>query len=312
MAECWHPNPLRRPSAAELHERLEAIERHLPEPPPPPMDAGRRVLAQFGDSLPKGMANALRAGQRPEPVSFDRCSCVFSDIKGFTKLSATLPPKKVDDMVHRLFQRFEEAAERWSVTKIDTIGDCFVAVAGLPRPRTDHVLLATLFAHDCARAAAETLIDIDDPARGVCQVRIGVNSGPVVAGVTGGKFTIYGDTVNKAARMEALSAPGRVTVSETTRQALLETAESDKARAEVEARLVDRGRLKVKLEQYQAYFLEAPPISSRSVLCPPQAVDSLMSIPEYESDEATAVSSKAVSDEVASIDGSNDMAMGAV
>ena len=59
-------------------------------------------------------------------------------------------------------------------------------------------------------------------------------------------------------------------------------------------------------------FLEAPPISSRSVLCPPQAVDSLMSIPEYESDEATAVSSKAVSDEVASIDGSNDMAMGAV
>ena len=288
MSECWHQNPLRRPSAAELHERLEKIHDAMPEPPPPPMDAGRRLLSQFGTSLPGSMTKALQEGRRPDPVTYDCCSVVFSDIKGFTKLSASMTPEKVDAMVERLFVKFEAIAADRGVTKIDTIGDCFVAVAGLPKVCRDHALRATEFAHDCADAAAETLVDEENAQRGAVQVRFGINTGPVVAGVTGGKFTIYGDTVNVAARMEALSSPGKVNVAARTRQALLELCGTPRAKQMMAQRLHERGKLKVKLEEYPCWWLDKPPISSRSVLESQASTDSIPHDDDAEEDGAHA------------------------
>lgn len=162
--------------------------------------------------LPGPIAERLKAGETKIADSFAEVTVLFADIVGFTTLSAKATPRETVDMLNDLFTRFDEAAQRCGVEKIKTIGDAYMAVAGLPTPDPNHarriVMLALEMLEEVQAFSHETGGDIS--------VRIGVNSGPVCAGVVGSTKFIYdlwGDTVNLASRMESHGLPGMIHVT---------------------------------------------------------------------------------------------------
>jgi len=159
---------------------------------------------------------------------------LFADIVGFTVYSGTETPDEVVAMLNRLFTHFDGLAARHGVEKIKTIGDAYMAVAGLPSPCEDHarriVEMARGMLEEVRRHSRETGIPI--------AIRIGVNSGPVVAGVIGSSKFIYdlwGDTVNVASRMESHGVPDRVQVTGPVYELLRETHQFE-CRGEIEVK----------------------------------------------------------------------------
>jgi adenylate cyclase len=146
-------------------------------------------------------------------------SIVFADLVDFTPMSERLPAAEVVGMLDDLFSRFDALAEIHGLEKIKTIGDCYMAAAGVPDPRPDHARRAALLALDMRdEVATWTLTD-----RSHLQLRIGINSGPVVAGVIGTKrflYDLYGDAVNTASRMETHSVPGQIQITSATHDLL--------------------------------------------------------------------------------------------
>lgn len=130
---------------------------------------------------------------------------------GFTPLSASLEPEQVVAQLDEVFTHFDTLAETHGVEKIRTIGDSYMVAAGVPLPREDHAEALAVMALDMQAYAAS----------GPLTFRIGVNSGPVVAGVIGSRkvqYDIWGDTVNTASRMESHGEPGRIQISDSTKQ----------------------------------------------------------------------------------------------
>lgn len=116
-------------------------------------------------------------------------------------------------MLDRLYLRFDALADKHDVFKIETIGDAFIGVTNLVKDQDDHVKRIAEFAIDCIEAARQTQICLEDPSMGHVIIRVGFHSGPVIASVVGSrlpKYTILGDSVNTAARMESNSLPGRM------------------------------------------------------------------------------------------------------
>jgi adenylate cyclase len=143
---------------------------------------------------------------------------LFADIVGFTQLSASADPHDVLTLLNRLFSRFDELAERHGLEKIKTIGDAYMVVGGLPVPRDDH-------AEAVAEMALDMIREIESPADAAppLQLRIGIDTGPVIAGVIGIRrfiYDVWGDTVNTASRMESHGLPGKIQVTERTYAAL--------------------------------------------------------------------------------------------
>ena len=156
-------------------------------------------------------------GRRPEPVVRDCVSVFFSDIVGFTSLSSTMDAAGVSALLTRLFAKFDALAQLHGVQKLDVIGDAYLAATNvLEDQANDHAARLARFAMDAAAAAAATRLDETDPASPAVQIRIGLHSGPATAtvvGTQGFKYTIFGDTVNTASRMESTSLPGRIQCS---------------------------------------------------------------------------------------------------
>lgn len=169
--------------------------------------------------LPDEIANRLKDVQGVIADGFDDVTVLFADIVGFTPLASSTPPEELVRLLDRVFTRFDELADRHGVEKIKTIGDAYMAVAGLPQPRGDH-----------ARAVAMLALDMQVELRelnvaGVHEIscRIGVASGPAVAGVIGTRkfaYDLWGHTVNMAARMESHGKPGCIQVNESAYTAL--------------------------------------------------------------------------------------------
>jgi class 3 adenylate cyclase/CheY-like chemotaxis protein len=165
--------------------------------------------------LPQPIAERLKQEESVIADNFADVTVLFADIVDFTKLSARIPPADVVAMLNDVFSKFDRLAEKHGLEKIKTIGDAYMVVGGLPTPRPDH-----------AEAVAEMALDMRAVLGGhtrdtgsLLTARIGINSGPVVAGVIGTKKFIYdlwGDTVNIASRMEALGASGVIQVTEAT------------------------------------------------------------------------------------------------
>ena len=151
--------------------------------------------------------------------NYPEVTVLFADIVGFTTLTSSLPATKVVSFLESLFSRFDEAATRNGVEKIKTIGDAYMAAAGCPTPSGDHALRVVKFALELIQIVEAFMVETEYDLK----IRIGVHSGPVVAGVIGESrfgFDLWGSTVNTAARLEAAGLPGRVHISEETMELL--------------------------------------------------------------------------------------------
>jgi class 3 adenylate cyclase len=176
--------------------------------------------------LPAEIAERLKGGESLIADAHPAATILFADVVGFTSLSAALDPKAMVRLLNDVFTRFDEIAEKHGLEKIRTIGDNYMAVSGVPRPRPDH-----------AQAAARMALDMLDYVRGftgadgvTLQFRIGLNSGPLVAGVIGKRkfvFDIWGDPVNTASRMESHGTPGRIQVTDATHELIADEFECE-------------------------------------------------------------------------------------
>jgi class 3 adenylate cyclase len=181
---------------------------------------GEKIKQILQQAFPPHVADAVLHGRKVLPVSKDCVSVVFTDIVGFTALSGTMDAGKVASMLTRLFDALDALAAEHGVQKVDVIGDAYLAAANLFEDQAgDHAARAARFAVAAVAAARAIPIDADDPAGGPrVELRAGMHCGPAAAvllGSWGGlKFTLVGDTVNVASRMESTSAAGRVQCSE--------------------------------------------------------------------------------------------------
>lgn len=195
--------------------------------------------------MPRRAINKLRKGE----VVVDRFSMVtifFSDIVGYTKMSAEMTPMEVMQMLNSLYSRIDQLAKKHGVMKIETIGDAYIAVAGVKTKCTgpEAAERMTLFALDAMDAVRQ--FETEDGSS--IAIRAGLASGPVVAGVVGSslpKYTLFGDTVNFAARMEQTSKKMMIQVSPTTQRMLLDAPTHDFA---LEDRRDDSGELGIEVK----------------------------------------------------------------
>ncbi len=168
--------------------------------------------------LPKETAEELKENGRVEAKQFESVTVLFTDFKGFTRSSQNLSPAKLVKSVDFYFSNFDRIIEKYGLEKIKTIGDAYMCAGGLPFPTPGHPKKMIRAATEIAEFVEEVKQSGDDSIVHF-DIRIGINTGPVVAGVVGTKkfaYDIWGDTVNVAARMESNSEPGRVNISEYT------------------------------------------------------------------------------------------------
>ncbi len=176
--------------------------------------------------LPRSIADRLKAQAQPIADQFESASILFADVVDFTPWSERLPPAEVVGYLDHLFSQFDELAERYGLEKIKTIGDCYMVAAGVPTERPDHARALALMALDMLDAMGS-----DDKVGHLgLELRVGINSGPVVAGVIGRKrflYDLWGDAVNTASRMESHGTPGRIQITRATYELLADDFECD-------------------------------------------------------------------------------------
>ncbi len=176
--------------------------------------------ALLHNMLPGPIVDRLKAN--PKGViadEFAEGSVLFADLKGFVPLARRLGPAGSVELLNIIVSEFDKLADHWGVEKIKTIGDCYMIAAGVPEPTADHAARIG----SMALAMHETLARISRVQEIELTLRIGIATGPILAGVIGAKrltYDVWGDTVNLAARLEGLSEPGRVLVSQPTRARL--------------------------------------------------------------------------------------------
>ena len=169
--------------------------------------------------LPAPIAQRLKRAESTIADNFADVTVLFADLVNFTEISAQIPPTRLVDLLNKIFSEFDRLAEKHGLEKIKTIGDAYMVVGGLPMPRADH-----------AQAIAEMALDMQQKITRFTglngepfHLRIGINTGPVIAGVIGTKkftYDLWGDTVNVASRMESHGIEGRIQVTDVTYERL--------------------------------------------------------------------------------------------
>lgn len=210
--------------------------------------------------LPEGTAQELMETGKVEAKKFNSASILFTDFENFTQLSESLSPEALVETVDYYFSKFDTIIEKHGLEKIKTIGDSYMCAAGVPFPIENHAIIII-------EAALEILEFVEDTKKEFkaisshFEVRIGINSGPLIAGVVGSKkfaYDIWGDAVNMASRMESCSEIGKINISESTYQLV-----KDKFKC------IERGKILVKNKgMVPMYFVENmkdPAINSSNV-----------------------------------------------
>jgi adenylate cyclase len=176
--------------------------------------------------LPRSIADRLKVDTHTIADQFSAASILFADVVDFTPTSELMEPAEVVGLLDHLFSHFDVLAERYEVEKIKTIGDCYMVAAGVPNPRPDHAQTLVSLGLDMAEAMHSS----DEVGHLGLELRIGINSGPVVAGVIGRKrflYDLWGDAVNTASRMESHGTPGRVQITRATHELVADEFECE-------------------------------------------------------------------------------------
>lgn len=169
--------------------------------------------------LPPSIAERLLKQQQTIADSFAEVTVLFADIVGFTQLSTQMSAPEVVNLLNQVFSRFDELAEQYGLEKIKTIGDAYMVVAGLPQHRVDHAAAIA----EMALTMQQALKELNSQNGHKLEIRIGIHTGPVVAGIIGLKkfaYDLWGDTVNTASRMESQGLSGEIQVSQATYECL--------------------------------------------------------------------------------------------
>ncbi|CAJ1964564.1 unnamed protein product [Cylindrotheca closterium] len=229
----------------EQAKRLEAIVTSVF-----PKEVGLRLIEQANEEawqpastrkslntfLAKNGAGSSRdlSEQRRKPIAdlFPNTTVMFADMVGFTAWSSTREPSQVFILLETVYNEFDLLAKQHKVFKVETVGDCYVAVCGLPEPKKDHPVVMSLFAADCLASMHVMVqsLEVDlGPDTADLSIRIGLHSGPVTAGVLRGdraRFQLFGDTVNTCARIETTGERGRIHMSKDTADLLTQMGKS--------------------------------------------------------------------------------------
>ncbi|XP_074654594.1 uncharacterized protein LOC141908443 [Tubulanus polymorphus] len=211
----------------------------------------RRTDSLLYQMIPKMVAKQLKKGQHVSAESYNECTIYFSDIVSFTKISADCSPMQVISMLNSLYMCFDDRIDCYDVYKVETIGDAYMVVSGVPkRNGRRHVTEIGTMALDLMHHIGH--LEIPHLPGHRMQLRAGLHSGPCVAGVVGSKmprYCLFGDTVNMASRMESHGLPSKVHISESTRDLLY---------SESEYTISNRGEVEIKGKgKMRTYFLES-------------------------------------------------------
>jgi len=194
--------------------------------------------------LPEETANELKENGKVQAKQFSAVTVLFTDFVGFTKYSENLSPEALVETIGFYFSKFDEIIKKYGLEKIKTIGDAYMCAGGLPFPTEDHAHKMMLAAFEIAEFVDKTKKN-EEAAEKLFDIRIGINTGPVVAGVVGSTkfaYDIWGDTVNVASRMESMSESGKINISENTYNLVKDDFDCQ-FRGEIEAK--NRGKLKM-------------------------------------------------------------------
>jgi len=201
--------------------------------------------------LPEPIAERLKEEPGVIADKFERATILFADLVNFTQISTTMPATKLVYLLNEIFSTFDELTEKHGLEKIKTIGDAYMVAGGIPIERPDHAEASAEMALDMLVAIEELNVKLE----ATFDLRIGINSGPVVAGVIGTKKFIYdlwGNAVNTASRMESHGVPGRIQVSFYTYELLRDKYEFE-----------ERGLIDIKGQgEMRTYFLTGPKTAS--------------------------------------------------
>lgn len=220
-----------------LHDQEQAYLREIQSA----REKSERLLLNI---LPKPVAERLKQGEQVIAESYSEVTILFADIVGFTRLSSQMSAAEVVMMLNEIFSAFDELAAKHGLEKIKTVGDNYLVVGGLPIPRPDHAVAVAEMALEMQRAMSGFRSTRGDSI----QIRMGIHTGPVVAGVIGQRkfsYDLWGETVAIAGYLEALGVPGQIQVSPQARAHLLE-----------EFLFEERGPLTIRgLGEITTYFL---------------------------------------------------------
>jgi adenylate cyclase len=209
----FNPTILRARISSELRKRsLRSLESEYIERIEQEKKHSEALLRNI---LPPEIVTRLRKGETNIADHFEDATIIFTDVVGFTKITARMRPFETVACLNRLFSEFDRLADDVGCEKIKTIGDSYMAAVGLPAPRPNHARIAANLALDLVAAAQRLQSSLPVPF----PIRVGVHSGPIMAGVIGTRkfaYDVWGDTVNIASRIEAAGQPNRVLISAAT------------------------------------------------------------------------------------------------
>jgi class 3 adenylate cyclase len=218
MSDSLVAEPDQRPTFEELDKRLRRVELKSADSTSSSYFIEKRATVSLFDIFPKHIAEKLQDGENVEAEHHDLVTIFFCDIVGFTNISSTLEPRKIANLLDRLYKKFDSLSEKHDIFKVETIGDAYMAVTNLVKKQPDdHVKRIAEFAVDAVKEANDTLVDLEDQSRGYVDIRVGFHSGPVVSDVVGSRnprYCLFGDAVNTAARMESTSVINKIMCSE--------------------------------------------------------------------------------------------------
>lgn len=200
--------------------------------------------------LPADIAEELKTKGKADARDFEIVSILFTDFKGFTSASEKMSAKDLVASINQCFEAFDAICEKYQVEKIKTIGDAYMAAGGLPIPSDDSVKNTVLAALEMQHFITQLHIEKEAKGEHAFQMRVGINTGPVVAGIVGVKkfqYDIWGDTVNTASRIESNGEIGKVNISQATYELLKDNAE---------LKFESRGKIKAKGKgEIEMYFV---------------------------------------------------------